>query len=970
MNKTLFLLDAYALIFRAYYAFIRAPRTNSKGLNTSAIFGFTNTLRDIIERENPDYIGVVIDYPAPTFRNELYSEYKANREATPEDIKKAVPYITQILEAMKIPLIAVKGFEADDIIGTIAVKAAKQGFNTFMVTPDKDFAQLVNENIKMYKPGSKNNEIDILGIEEVKEKFGVPEPINVIDILALWGDTADNVPGCPGIGEKTAKTIISKYGTIENVYKNIHNFAGKQKENLIQYRKQVELAHKLVTIDTNAPYEFNAEDFKLVSPDLNQLKNIFEELEFKTLWSKISSENAAKTATTAPHNIFEQSTSQNFNQSTNKRQTTQETFFQGSLFGQQETTEQGSLFAQQTNAQYLGQTIEQIPTIESRFNTISKQNHYYYLIDTEDAIQKLVDDLSTQKSFSFDSETTGLDAFNDELIGFSFAFKPYEAYYIQMPDNFEKTKQIVNNFKNILENPNIEKIGQNIKYDALILKKYGVDICAPIFDTMVAHHLLQPGLKHNLDYLSETYLNYSPVPIESLIGAKGKGQKSMRQVPINIVKEYACEDADVTFQLKPILEKELQNEGLESFFHTVEMPMTTLLLDMEHTGVKIDTEELHKYKLILEERLTNLENKITTLAGIRFNINSPKQVSEVLFDRLKIGGNRLKSKKSGQQSTSEDVLQKLKSLHPIINLILEQRGVKKLLSTYVEALPRLVSTKTQRVHTSYNQAIVVTGRLSSSNPNLQNIPIRDEDGREIRKAFIVENSNLFLSADYSQIELRIMAHLSKDKNMIEAFKRGEDIHTATASLIYKVPLSDVTSDMRRNAKTANFGIIYGISSFGLSERLNISRSEAKKLIDGYFYSFPGVKNYMDFSINNARDKGYAETIFGRRRYLPDINSRNSIVRGIAERNAINAPIQGTAADIIKKAMVILYKKLNDSGLQSKMILQVHDELNFEVVVPELESLKILVKETMENACQLDVPLIVDMGVGKNWLEAH
>ena len=921
-KKTLYLLDAYALIYRAYYAFIRAPRINSKGLNTSAVFGFVNTLRDIIERDKPDYLGVVIDYPAPTFRNELYDQYKANREATPEDIKKAVPYIRQILEAMNIPLMEKSGYEADDVLGTIALKAGKEGFSTYMVTPDKDFAQLVNENVKIYKPKSRSNEIDIWGIDEVKANFGVPEPINVIDVLALWGDAADNVPGCPGIGEKTAKEIIGKYGTIDKIYENIEQFKGKQKENLMLNRDRVELARKLVTIDINVPVEFSFDDFKLTNPDLDKLKELFEELEFKALWSKFSGELVAKSA--AP--------------------------VQGSLFDQS-----------------VQETI-----VRSKFKSIVDVTHNYYLIDSENenALMSIAAELSLQKSFCFDTETTGLNVWEAELVGISFSWKAHEAYYIPIPDDFDKAKEIVTRFKNALESTSIEKIGQNIKFDALILKKYGINICMPLFDTMVAHHLLQPGLKHNMDYLSETYLNYTPVSIETLIGAKGKGQKSMRQVPLEEIKEYAAEDADITWQLKNILERELKNEGLESFFHEVEMPLTLVLVDMEYTGVKIDTEELNIFKQQLESRLSALEENIINEAGVSFNINSPKQVGDILFDKLRIDGKTGKTK-SGQFSTNEEVLQKLKDKHPIVPMILEQRGLKKLLSTYVEALPLLVLEKTGRLHTSYNQAIVVTGRLSSSNPNLQNIPIRNDDGREIRKAFVVENDDyLFLSADYSQVELRIMAHLSEDANMIDAFVRGEDIHTATASLVFKVPVSEVTSDMRRKAKTANFGIIYGISAFGLTERLNIPRSESKALIDGYFENFPAVKAYMDLSISKAREKNYAETIFGRRRYLPDINSRNSVVRSVAERNAINAPIQGTAADIIKKAMVEIFKRFNEKNLKSKMILQVHDELNFEVFRPEMDEVKTIVKEAMENACKLKVPLVVDMGVGKNWLEAH
>ncbi|MDR2928766.1 MAG: DNA polymerase I [Cytophagaceae bacterium] len=926
-KKTLFLLDAYALIFRAYYAFIRAPRINSKGLNTSAIFGFVNTLRDIIEREKPDFLGVVIDYPAPTFRNEMYSEYKAQREATPEDIKRAVPYIRQILKAMHIPLIEVKGFEADDVIGTLATRASSEGFITCMVTPDKDFAQLVSENIKIYKPRSKSNEIDIWGVDEVKEHFSVPQPINVIDVLALWGDTADNVPGCPGIGEKSAKAIISKYGAIDNVYANINDFKGKQKENLIEYRTQVELARRLVTIETAVPVDCSFDEFKLKTPDIEKLKELFDELEFKSLWQKIAGETTATVSSAATGTVV-----------------------QGSLFDNPAIDEVAAL---------------------SRFKTIANVSHKYTLVEGEQALIATANKLLQQKTFSFDTETTGLHVSDAEVVGISFAWKAHEACYIPVPSNFAEAQTILNHFKPALEHPNIEKVGQNIKFDVLMLKKYGINVSLPLFDTMTAHHLLQPGLKHNMDYLSETLLNYSPVAIETLIGQKGKEQRSMRQVSVADITEYAAEDADITLQLKTVLEKQLTGERLTAFFHEVEMPLTLVLADMEYTGVKIDVSELNIFSMALKKRLLALENTIIDMAGAVFNVNSPRQTGEVLFDKLKISGNAVKTQKSGQYSTNEEVLQKLKDKHPIVPLILEQRGVKKLLSTYVDALPQMVAQSDNRLHTSYNQAIVVTGRLSSSNPNLQNIPVRNDDGREIRKAFVVEgNDRLFLSADYSQVELRIMAHLSNDQNLIAAFKRGEDIHTATAALIHKIPVSEVTSDMRRKAKTANFGIIYGISAFGLADRLNISRSDAKALIDGYFESFPDVKTFMDSAIGSAREKGYVETLFGRRCYLPDINSRNSIVRGGAERNAINAPIQGTAADIIKKAMVDIHKRLADGGFQSKMILQVHDELNFEVVGSEINCIRALVKEAMENACQLAVPLAVGMGIGKNWLEAH
>lgn len=919
-QQKLFLLDAYALIFRAYYAFIRAPRINSKGQNTSAAFGFTNTLLDILSHQQPTHIGVVIDYSGPTFRNEMYSEYKANRDATPEDIKKAVPYIRQILEALNIPLMEVPGYEADDVIGTIALKTGKMGVPTYMVTPDKDFAQLVNEHVKIYKPKSRGNEIEIWGIEEVKENFGVPQPINVIDILALWGDTADNVPGCPGIGEVKAKEIISKYHTIDQVYEHIDEFKGKQKENLVNFREQVELARKLVTIETEVPVDFTLDTFQRQEPNLDKLREVFDDLEFRTLWERISGQNKPR-----------------------------EQVSQGSLFDLSE---------------------EPAATPVGNFKTINEVSHNYYLADNDMALLSLAAELSVQESFCFDTETTGLDTFTAELVGLSFSWKAHEAWYVPVPAQRAEAETVIRRFKSVLEDGRIEKVGQNIKFDALVLRKYGIQMSGPVFDTMVAHHLIQPGLKHNMDYLAETYLNYAPVSIELLIGAKGKGQKSMREVPLDQVKEYAAEDADITWQLKEVLQKELEKEGVASFFREVEMPLLLVLLEMEAEGVKIDVEELNRYAGELQDRLTGLEKRIIEEAGVEFNINSPKQVGEVLFDRLKIDAKAGKTK-SGQYSTNEEVLQKLKDSHPVISLILEQRGLKKLLSTYVEALPQLVFKETGRLHTSYNQAIVVTGRLSSSNPNLQNIPIRDEDGREIRKAFVAGGEDyLFLSADYSQVELRLMAHLSEDPHLIEAFNRGEDIHAATAARIFKIDLKEVSSDMRRKAKTANFGIIYGISAFGLADRLNIPRGEAKALIDGYFDNFPGVKAYMDQCIRMARENGYVETIFGRKRYLPDINSRNAVVRGVAERNAINAPIQGTAADIIKRAMVDIQQRLKEEGLKSKMILQVHDELNFDVFKPELDKVKALVKEAMESAVKLKVPLVVDMGVGKNWLEAH
>lgn len=919
-TKRLFLLDAYALIFRAYYAFIRNPRVNSKGLNTSAIFGFTNSLLEVLNKENPTHIAVAFDPSGPTFRNEMYEAYKANREATPEDIKKAVPYIKQILEAFNINVIQKDGFEADDVVGTLSKKAADAGFKTFMVTPDKDYAQLVTENTVMYKPKSSGNEIEQWGIPEIKKKFSVDKPEQVIDLLALWGDSADNIPGCPGIGEKRAKDIIGKYGSIDNVYKHIDDFKGKQKDNLINHKEQVELSRKLVTIEQDVPIEFDEKMFLHESPDLEKLKPVFEELEFKTLWEKIAGK---------PDN----------------------------------SPTQGSLFGDDSNEQSSTQ-------FNTGNKTLENTEHQYYLIDSQQALDSLAADLSVQKEFCIDTETTGLDVWNNELVGLSFSFEKGEAYYVPVPEDKKESEKIVKRFEAVLTDPKILKVGQNLKYDYLMLKRYGVEMQGPFFDSMVAHHLVQPGLKHNMDFLAETYLKYTPVSITELIGPKGKKQGSMRDIDKEKVKEYAGEDADITLQLKAPLLKELEELRMTDLFEKTEMPLLKVLADMEYTGVVLDTRALADYAKKLQERINTLEKEIIDLAGTRFNVASPRQVGEVLFEKLKID-DKAKKTKSGQYSTNEETLQKLKDKHPILEKILDFRGFKKLLNTYVEALPKLVNKETGRLHTSFNQAVVVTGRLSSSNPNLQNIPIREEEGREMRKAFVVsDDQHLFLSADYSQVELRLMAHLSEDKHLLDAFNRGEDIHAATAAKIFDVSQDDVTGDMRRKAKTANFGIIYGISAFGLSERLNIPRGEAKGIIDGYFESFPGVKEYMDKVIAQARHKGYVETMFGRRRYLPDINSRNRVVRGVAERNAINAPIQGAAADIIKMAMVGVARAFDEKGLKSKMVLQVHDELNFEVDKDEVEEVKEIVKKEMESAVSLKVPLEVDMGVGENWLEAH
>lgn len=920
-RKDLYLLDAYALIFRAYYAFIRNPRINSKGVNTSAAFGFTNSLLEILTKENPSHIAVVFDPSGPTFRHEQYSEYKANRESTPEDIKSAVPYIKRLIEAMNIPVIVKDGFEADDVIGTLAWKASDKGFVTYMVTPDKDYAQLVRDNVIMYKPRSKGGGIDKWGIEEIIEKFSISEPKQVIDILALWGDSADNIPGCPGVGEKRAKEMITKFGSVQGIYEHIDELKGKQKENMINFREQVELSYDLATIRTDVPVEFDEAALKLEKPNMNAVNALFEELEFRNLGARVNSIFGA-----AP--------------------------VQGDLFGG-------------------GSLADTAPAVEVNANqTLNDVPHHYYLVDNDMAIASLCAELSVQQRFCFDTETTSINALEAELVGMSFAWQAHEAYYVPVPANREEAVLLVEKFRAVFESSSNVKVAQNLKYDMLVLKNYGIDVKGPYFDTMVAHHLLYPGQKSNMDFMAETYLNYSPVSIETLIGKKGKGQGNMRNVPVEQVKDYAAEDADVTLQLMLKFEKELQDSPVKQLFETIEMPLIEVLANMEFEGVKLDDKALHEFAGELRETIIELEKKITEMAGVTFNIASPKQVGEVLFDHLKID-EKAKKTKSGQYSTNEETLQKLKDKHPIIPEILEYRGLMKLLNTYVEALPKLINTSTNRLHTSYNQAIVVTGRLSSTNPNLQNIPIRDENGKAIRKAFTAtDEAHLFLSADYSQVELRLMAHFSGDQHLIDAFNRGEDIHAATAAKIFKVPLEEVTSDMRRKAKTANFGIIYGISAFGLAERLTIPRKEAKAIIDGYFESFPGVKTFMDNCITKAKKEGYVETLYGRRRDLSDINSRNGVVRGMAERNAINAPIQGTAADIIKQAMVNIGKRFEAEDVQSKMILQVHDELNFDVVKSELDQVKAIVKEEMENAIKLEVPLDVDMGVGLNWLEAH
>ena len=917
------MLDAYALIYRSYFAFIKNPRVNSKGLNTSAIFGFTTTLEQILNNEQPSHIGVAFDPRGGTFRNQLYSEYKANREETPEDIRLSVPYIKQILEAFNIPVLEVAGYEADDVIGTLSHKAEAAGFDVYMMTPDKDYAQLVSEHVFMYKPKRFSSENEVWGISEVCNKFGIKDPKQVIDILGLWGDSADNIPGAPGVGEKTAAKLIDQFGSIEGVLENTDQLKGKQREKIEENVEQIKLSKILATIALDVPIAFDEAALKRTQINRAKLKPLFDELEFRTIAQRILQAKPEVASSGA---------------------------LQGSLFGDDEAM-----------------------ISMSSYDNIESISHTYHLIDTIDKCKELFLTLSEQTAFCFDTETTGINANEAELIGISFSFKAHVAYYVPIPDLPENYQPILELFKPLFENQRILKIGQNIKYDILMLKWYGIEIRGELFDTMLAHYLLQPDLKHNMDFLSQTYLNYNPVSIETLIGTKGKQQRSMRDVykedPIK-VKDYAAEDADITWQLYKELKKELKKYNLENLAQEIEFPLIPVLAEMEKTGVNLNVAALSEFAKELSELIISTEKEILDMAEIDFNVGSPKQLGEVLFVKMKLDEKARKTK-SGQYSTNEETLVKLKDKHPIIEKILDFRGYKKLLSTYVDALPKLINQKTGRIHTSYNQAIAATGRLSSVNPNLQNIPIREEQGRQIRKAFIpTEDEYIIFSADYSQIELRLMAHLSQDPNLMEAFNNKEDVHAATAAKINKIPLEEVSREMRSQAKTANFGIIYGISAFGLSQRLNISRSEGKALIDGYFESYPKVKEYMDYSIRIAREKGFVSTLMGRKRQLNDINSRNAVVRGMAERNAINAPIQGSAADIIKIAMIRIHERFEEEKFKSRMILQVHDELNFNVFKPELDQVKEIVIEEMQNAVRLKVPLIVDHGEGANLLEAH
>ena len=922
MNK-LFLLDAYALIYRAYYALIRNPRINSKGMNTSAIMGFVNTLNEVLTKENPTHIAVAFDPSGPTFRHEAYAEYKAQREECPEDIKNAVPIIKKILNAWNIKTLEVSGYEADDVIGTVALIAGKNGITTYMLTPDKDYGQLVRDNVYMYRPKFGNAGYDVMGVEEVKQKYELSTPLQVIDLLGLMGDASDNIPGCPGVGEKTAIKLIKEFGSIDNLVANTEQLKGAMKKKVEENKEKILFSKFLATIKTDVPMELNLDDLKIQEPNEEELRKIFEELEFKTLIDRVLKK-------------------------------TQKT--------QKKTDSQLDLFAEFA-------TKDEESSENSSYTSLKDTPHEYKLIDNENEIRNLFDFLMTFEIVSLDTETTSTNAIEAELVGMSFSVEENKAFYVPVSGNREEALRIVNIFKPLYENEKILKVGQNIKYDLEVLANYGVTLKGKMFDTMIAHYVLQPELYHNMDYLAEIYLKYKTIHIEELIGPKGKGQKNMRDLNPQDVYEYAAEDADITLKLKNILEKELEKAGVEHLFYDIEMPLMPVLASMEMNGVCLDTVSLKETSEVLTNRLKIIENKIYELSGETFNIASPKQVGEILFDKLKIV-EKAKKTKTGQYVTNEEVLQGLKHKHEIVGNILEHRGLKKLLGTYVDALPSLINKRTGRIHTSFNQTIASTGRLSSSDPNLQNIPVRGEEGKEIRKVFIPEPGCLFFSADYSQIELRVMAHLSNDENMIEAFREGYDIHAATAAKIYKEDMNEVSRDQRTKAKRANFGIIYGITIFGLAERLDISRDEAKQLIDGYFETYPKVKEYMETAKETARKNGYVETLFKRRRYLADINSRNATVRGFAERNAINAPIQGTAADIIKVAMINIYNRFNNEGIRSKMILQVHDELNFSVYPDEKEKVEKIVLEEMQGALSMKVPLVADCGWGKNWLEAH
>lgn len=921
--QTLYLLDAYALIYRAYYALIRSPRINSKGQNTSAVYGFVNTLNDVLTTEKPDFIGIAFDPAGGTFRHEVYPEYKAQREATPEDIKWAVPVIKDIIRAYNIPILETPGYEADDVIGTLALQGVKAGLEVHMVTPDKDYAQLVRPGIFMRRPGHGAAGMEKLGPTEVCEKYGINNTDQVIDLLGLMGDTADNVPGCPGVGEKTAVKLINQFGSIDNLLENTDQLKGAMKKKVEENIEQIKFSKFLVTIKTDVPIQLDLDALRTTDANKDALRPIYENLEFRMFLKKMDGDVTEK---------------------------------------QNNVNSWGALFDAQPS-------VMQEEEKEISFKTINDVPHSYKLIETEEDAKLLCDKLLTFDTICLDTETTSIDAIRAKLVGLSFSVKKGEAWYVAVPRETEAAQHMVQIFSSIYENDKILKVGQNLKYDLTVLANYGIQLKAPLFDTMLAHYLVQPELRHNMDYLAEIYLNYQTIHIDTLIGPKGKNQKNMADLAPADICDYACEDADITLQLMEPLKAEMEKNQLTRVFHEIEMPLMPVLAQMERNGVRLDTEVLSETGEQFRQRMQQLETEIYELAGHPFTITSPRQVGEVLFDELKLN-EKAKKTKSGQYSTGEEVLEAIKHKHPIVEKILAHRALKKLISTYIDALPKLIYPATGRIHTSFNQAVTATGRLSSSNPNLQNIPVRGDDGREIRKAFVPEPGCIFFSADYSQIELRIMAHLSADEHLVNDFRCGRDIHAATASRIFHKPIEEVSRDERRKAKTANFGIIYGISAFGLAERMEVSRTEAKELITNYFDTYPRVKEYMQTSVKRARELGYIVTEFGRRRYLPDITSRNAVVRGYAERNAVNAPIQGTAADIIKIAMVRIAQRFEAEGIQSKMILQVHDELNFSVLPEELDHVKNIVIQEMEGAYTMSVPLLADCGEGKNWLEAH
>ena len=940
--KRLFLFDAYALIFRGYYAFIKNPRINSKGLDTSAIMGFMNSLLDVINREKPEYLAVAFDSGGSQVRTEMYSEYKANRDETPEAIRIAVPYIKEILKAMHIPIVEVPGIEADDLIGTLSKQAEKEGFKVYMVTPDKDFAQLVSENIFIYRPARMGNGVEIWGVDQVKEKFEIERPEQVIDFLGMMGDAIDNIPGLPGVGEKTAKKLLAEFGTMENLLANTDKLKGALKEKIEANKEQGILSKKLATILLDCPVTFHEGDFELNTPDYEKIAEIFNELEFRRMaeqFQKVFSSNTASVTTTTE---VEKKPTETKKKPQDENQI--------SLFG-----EGGDLFS----------------ASQSLYNTLENTEHLYQTVQGDLGVRLLLQNLMQQKTVCLDTETTGLDALNSELVGIAFSYEKGKGYYVPFPENQEEAQALIEKLRPFFEDESIEKVGQNLKYDIKILKRYGVELKGKLFDTMIAHYLINPDMRHNMDVLSETYLKYSPKSIETLIGKKGKNQKSMRDVEVEQVKEYAVEDTDVTLQLKEVFEPILEQTQTRNLFDQIEIPLVPVLADMESEGIRLDVDYLKALSAELATDIKALEMRIYEAAGHSFNLASPKQLGEVLFDKLKIGGTKQKKTKTGQYATGEEVLSFFAKDHQIVRDILDWRQLVKLQNTYVDSLPNEVNPKTQRVHTDYMQTVAATGRLSSNNPNLQNIPIRTERGRQIRKAFVPRDENYtLLSADYSQIELRIIAALSGEPNMIESFAKGEDIHRSTAAKVFNVPLEEVTREQRSHAKTVNFGIIYGVSAFGLSNQTDLSRSESAALIEAYYKTYPRLKEYIAEQIEFARHHGYVQTISGRRRYLKDINSQNAVVRGAAERNAVNAPIQGSAADIIKIAMINIHKRLKAEKLQSKMLLQVHDELVFDAYKAELDLLKEIIKHEMENAFKLDVPLVVDMGTGENWLEAH